>query len=624
MCPDAVPATAMLLNPAATSTPVLAGATMQFRKRSRLGAVVALVLALGATARPASAQITNFSTDVNAAIDAGLAKLTADGAYNVVSTANDAAGLAALALLEKRQSANPLSASQGYALASAAHKASMLNVIKWIAVNHAGAYPYLYRDGADLQALSVYLRSGGPDDGVVSAPLAAGQILAAYHTIFDRVIANQAANGYWCYGSPGCDDASTTQFAMAGLAAARALYGPGPFFDGVRLAALNAATALAGAAYAANGFVGEYCSAGGVLDATEQGHGYNLGNCNSIQQTASGIWVQVVGGANLNSAGVQGYLTWLRNRYRFSGTNASNVGQYWPSYYYYMWTQSKALSFLDDSLVPPLGANLSTASLGVLAPASAPAFADRELHLDSATVARPAIRGVGGPGYYNSINEPNRWYFDGAYTLMTHQDLAGSFNNPEGGWEYFSEQSYALLYLERSVGGGCSDGDGDGICDALDNCALASNPDQADSDADGRGNACDNCPAIYNPTQSDSNSNGTGDACDGIVPIKLNLSTAPTSGKQGVTNVALTGGGFPAGAISPATTIISFSATCGGAAVQTTTATSVVKVVGSIRKMTFKIPAGFSSFGTYKVSVTGTVGASPFASTNCSNLVIAP
>jgi hypothetical protein len=88
-----------------------------------------------------------------------------------------------------------------------------------------------------------------------------------------------------------------------------------------------------------------------------------------------------------------------------------------------------------------------------------------------------------------------------------------------------------------------TDGDGDGVADASDNCPSTPNPDQADADGDGLGDACDvcpvdpqtttctptnpndadgdgvdnaqdNCPAVANPTQSDSDSDGHGDACD--------------------------------------------------------------------------------------------------------------
>ena len=37
------------------------------------------------------------------------------------------------------------------------------------------------------------------------------------------------------------------------------------------------------------------------------------------------------------------------------------------------------------------------------------------------------------------------------------------------------------------------DTDGDGFCDALDNCALVDNAPQADTDGDGLGDACDVC-----------------------------------------------------------------------------------------------------------------------------------
>ncbi len=40
----------------------------------------------------------------------------------------------------------------------------------------------------------------------------------------------------------------------------------------------------------------------------------------------------------------------------------------------------------------------------------------------------------------------------------------------------------------------CPDADGDGICDAADNCPSTPNASQADSDGDGVGNACDGCP----------------------------------------------------------------------------------------------------------------------------------
>ncbi len=72
-----------------------------------------------------------------------------------------------------------------------------------------------------------------------------------------------------------------------------------------------------------------------------------------------------------------------------------------------------------------------------------------------------------------------------------------------------------------------SDGDGDGVDDAVDNCPVDSNPDQTDTDLDGEGDACDtdddddgvadagdNCPFTANPDQSDTDLDGFGDACD--------------------------------------------------------------------------------------------------------------
>ena len=82
----------------------------------------------------------------------------------------------------------------------------------------------------------------------------------------------------------------------------------------------------------------------------------------------------------------------------------------------------------------------------------------------------------------------------------------------------------------------CTDTDGDGFgtpgfpantC-PLDNCPLASNPNQADQDADGVGDVCDNCLIVPNPSQSDADSDGIGDACDAC-PFDASNDSAPRS-----------------------------------------------------------------------------------------------
>lgn len=537
--------------------------------KSRFSRALALCAVTLSLASPARAQVTNFSADVNTAIDNGLAWLNANG-YLTNGNSGDATGLVTLALMEKRASADQNSVGTGYSGATAADKVLLDGMVGYL-VGNAGASFYAYRNGQEMMALALYLRTGGPDQ--------AGA-LAALNTAFDEAVnltggtapctddgwggcvpgtggtdpcisdgwggcqpvrlpptqaSVDAWHGFWCYTDITCEDASTTQFVVSGLAAARGVYSHPDYSDPTRLALLDMVTARTSARYSTGAAV-QTCSPGGFpLSAGEFGAGYNPGSCATFQQTGSGVWIQLVGGANLNSGGVQSYLAWLRNRYNYTDNNGNDWGN--TSYGYGLWSTSKGLAFLDDGGLTPNPGNLASADLGITDNtdhAGNPlAYGRRQLHLDPATAARPVLFGPDGAGYYADPREQARWYFDFAYTVISRQDATGFFNSGSG-WNQPSEQAYHILILQRSVGGGCLDADGDGVCDADDNCPQAANADQVDADADGLGDACDacptdatndadgdgvcgavdNCPADANADQADLDADGLGDVCD--------------------------------------------------------------------------------------------------------------
>src|SRR6266403_1946726 len=55
------------------------------------------------------------------------------------------------------------------------------------------------------------------------------------------------------------------------------------------------------------------------------------------------------------------------------------------------------------------------------------------------------------------------------------------------------DEALVLDFGVTDIAAVCRDQDGDGVCDADDNCPLVANPDQADADGDGLGDACDPC-----------------------------------------------------------------------------------------------------------------------------------
>ena len=99
--------------------------------------------------------------------------------------------------------------------------------------------------------------------------------------------------------------------------------------------------------------------------------------------------------------------------------------------------------------------------------------------------------------------------------------------------------------------------------------------------------------------------------------VKLNALAQPATGNAGVTVENLTGSGFPAGTIAPASVTVSLASTCNGSPAAKTAASVVTTIAGSTRRVSFAIP-GAAPAGTYAVSVSG----SGFTTVSCSTLTV--
>lgn len=576
---------------------------MQLRRLAQTVLTLAVVMAL--TAGTAHAQ-SNFDKDVANTIDAWLAYARAN---NGLSATNNASGLVVLAFLEKRPTANPGDPINGYTGSSASDQCLLRNAVRGIIVgfNHVarGSF-YSYVDGIDMMALSLYAQTGGPDPNSVPdacptayVPGATLSVRTAIDTMVDRTRAGQTAGapatgsaaGFWSYTGPGWDS-STSQFAAGGLAAARGFYLASGSDPGGRAALIDTSLSRARGAYTNN-----LVTPAATPLGTEAGWGYGAGWAASQQQTASGLWVVGLGGADINDPAVQKGMTWQANHYRHS--ISIQVGNSWPtsSFGYYMFSSSKAYTLFELGAAPT-GTNVGTDDLGTLPDSPPLRQARRNPVVDPC--ARPApfvCAGGADPTPYDT--EKPRWYYDYAYNIMSRQQAAGSFAEPPGNgyWDFWSNQAYYELVLQRSLGGACVDNDGDTICDDVDNCPLVSNEDQVDTDGDGKGDACDAVGAR----------------------IKLNVATAPGTGTSGVTYVTVTGGGWPNAVIPPGDVSIFLATSCFGPSPVMTTATKVTTVLGTTKKAQFKIPAGLA--GTYYVWLSGPT-AGGFASINCSKLVV--
>ena len=480
-------------------------------KKLGIGVVIGGSLAISAGTAQA---VTPFQQDVTTAIDRGIEWLANSGAFNNPSSAGDASGLPMQALLEKRASGNPADPPQGYAGSNATDQARLRTAAAYILDRVNETAFYAYRDGQWMFALASYALTGGPDKSVLAPANPDYQtIKEAMDSLVTRTLANQSAAGYWCYTNSGCEDSSTTQFAAAGLHAAKTFYlspnsGDQLYADPAKAAAIDAALVKTKDTYASvTATTGSDNASCNVLTATERGHGYNsfrnTGYKPSLQQTASGIYIQLFGGSNVNTAGVQQYMEWVRNRYRY--TDLDNLGNFWPneSWSYYLWSSFKAMELIRQAGIAPNPGNLGPNAFGTLPAASAPACIVRQENKDPATVARPASFGPGGVGFY--AGETKGQYFDYATEIIAHQCYDGSLpiNGNDGRfvcggpspWEAYSHQSYQLLVLQRSTGTVVTkcDIDGDGDVDindvALIRAGIGQPPaasDPRDANSDGR------------------------------------------------------------------------------------------------------------------------------------------
>ncbi len=475
---------------------------------------------VGTTAQASEA---NFKADINAAIDDGLAYSRANNHFTVYTEAN---GLSLLTLLEKE------TIPAGYDGLTVPGDKILAQNAACILIDSSGfgdrAGFYSYYDGQVLMGLSVYLDTGGPDEPAFVAPhnCAGRSARATIDKVVDRALAAQtpgtpaAGNcaGYWGYSGNGCDS-STTQFTLAGLASAKGFYSAkGESADKARIPLITAALNKTSDGYAANGQqqaaptypIFNTCGTQGCF-----GHGYQATygpGSNTSQQTASGTWGQLVGsGKTANNLSIQRYLHWLQNAYNYNN-NAYQTG---AAYFYYLWSSSKAYNIIEIEQLNqlPVPGNIYPKDLGAL-PALVAGGITRLANQDPNVVTRPPRRGADIPANYYA-GAPEGWYFDYAYKLMSLQTAAGQFPNPNGSWDPEVDHAYAILVLQRSLGGACPDSDGDEICDSIDNCISTPNNDQANNDKDKFGNVCDNCPNTPNDDQKDSNNNGIGDACEG-------------------------------------------------------------------------------------------------------------
>ncbi len=419
----------------------------------------------------AQCEATPFACRVETSIERGLQYIRQqENGRGMVNNNANHNFLMTLSFLEKRDGVGWMGRPQGYEGMDPNDQAMIVRMVQHMidsepSMTNPNSPPYTYVTGGNLMALSSYLASGGPND--VGAAVPVFQAISNGVLSLQRHQGHQAPmnDGGWNYREANqSGDLSTTQFAVAGLSAAE--------------------NVIEGAAASVPGVVNFLMA----NQARDGGLAYNPGSESSSSMTSSGLWCYRLAEIPAGDPRSQLALSWLRNEWRYD----EMVGPFREnSIYYYLWAAEKALSVSEDD--------------GLGGAIYAEFFGDRD----------PAAEGY--------PDELRSHYFDLAITLLNWQDAQGAWGTGHGGsdqgWDPPSSHGFALLTLERSLGGVCIDTDEDGLCGVDDNCPEIPNPDQADEDQDGIGDPCDNCPKVDNRGQGDTDGDGLGDACDRYICV---------------------------------------------------------------------------------------------------------